>query len=44
MAAAYIARYENPDLLARILPRALLDLLDAEDATGIPWASCSYFP
>ena len=44
MAAAYIARYENPDLVAGILPRALLDLLDAEDAAGNSVGFLQLFP
>ena len=34
MAAAYIARYENPDRVGDMLPCALLDVLDAEAAAG----------
>lgn len=34
MAAAYIAGYEDPDRVGNMLPRALLGLLDAENAAG----------
>lgn len=34
LAAAYIARYEDPDRVGEMLPSALLDLADDEDAAG----------
>jgi len=44
MAAAYIARYENPDRVGDMLPSALLDVLDAEDAAGNSLGFLQLFP
>lgn len=44
MAAAYIARCEDPDRVGDMLPRALLDVLDAEDAAGNSLGFLQLFP
>lgn len=44
MAAAYIARYEDPERVADLLPLALLELLDAEDAAGNSLGYLQLFP
>ncbi|WP_430427944.1 hypothetical protein [Parasphingorhabdus sp.] len=44
MAAAYIARYEDPERVGDLLPLALLELLDAEDAAGNSLGYLQLFP
>jgi len=44
MAAAYIARYENPDRVGDLLPHALLDVMDAEGAVGNSLGFLQLFP
>lgn len=44
MAAAYIARYEDPERVGDLLPSALLELLDAEDAAGNSLGYLQFFP
>lgn len=44
LAAAYIASYEDPNRVAEMLPGALLDLLDAEDAAGNSLGFLQLFP
>ncbi|MEC5292549.1 hypothetical protein VSX64_18215 [Aurantimonas sp. C2-6-R+9] len=44
MAAAYIARCEDLDRVGNMLPRALLALLDAEDAAGNSLGFLQLFP
>lgn len=44
MAAAYITRYEDPDRVGDMLPRALLDVLDAEDTAGNSLGFLQLFP
>lgn len=44
LAAAYIARYDDRDGIGEILPRALLELLDAEDAAGNSLGFLQLFP
>ncbi len=44
MAAAFIARHQDPGRLAAMLPEALLDLLDAEDVAGNSLGVMQIFP
>lgn len=44
MAAAYIARYEDPERVGDLLPLALLELLDAEGAAGNSLGYLQLFP
>jgi hypothetical protein len=44
MAAAYIARCENPDRVGDMLPLALVDVLDAEEAAGNSFGFLQLFP
>ena len=44
LAAAYIAHYEDPERVGDLLPLALLELLDAEDAAGNSLGYLQLFP
>lgn len=44
LACAYIARHEDPERVGNLLPLALLELLDAEDAAGNSLGYFQLFP